>query len=53
MALRPCDTFDLKFGVWFLLILEIARENELFTKRLKNGNQADVYAGYANYAFLS
>ena len=52
MALRPCHTFDLKFGVSFLSISEIARENEGFTKRLNNGNQAYVYAGYANYAFL-
>ena len=52
MVLRRCHTSDLKFGIWFLLILEIARQNKFLAKRLKNGNQTDVHVGSAKYTFL-
>ena len=52
MVLRRCHTSDLKFGIWFLLTSEIARQNKIFAKRLKNGNQIDVHVGSVKYAFL-
>ena len=45
MVLRRCDTSDLKLGIWFFFISEIARRNKCVAKRLKNGNQIDVHVG--------
>ena len=52
MVLRRCHTSDLKFGIWFFLISEIKRQNKIFAKRLKNGNQIDVHVGSAKYTLL-
>ena len=46
-----CHISDLKFGIWFFLISEIARQNKFFAKRLKNGNQIDVHVGSAKFTF--
>ena len=52
MVLRCCHTLDLKFGIWLLLISEIAQQNKFFAKRLKDGNQIDVHVGSVKYKFL-
>ena len=49
---ESCHNLDLKFGIWLLLISEIAQQNKFFAKRLKNGNQIDVHVGSAKYTFL-
>ena len=49
---RRCHTLDLNFGIWFLLISEIAQQNNFFVKGLKNGNQIDVHVGSAKYTVL-
>ena len=52
MVLRRCHNFKLKFGIWFLLISEIAQQKKTFEKRLKNENQIDAGVDSANYTFL-
>ena len=52
MILRRCHDFDLRFGIWFLLISEIAQKKKTFEKRLKNENQIDAGVDSANYTFL-
>ena len=51
-TVRRCHTPNLKFGIWFLLTSEIARQNKFFTKTLKSENQIDIHLGSAKYRFL-